>query len=122
MRRTVRRVFLFVALVLSSRGIAAQVIGLPLSYHPVMSGFGAAFDVGADKGGVRAVGLTGVVGLGHVTAGDTRIALFNVSGTGADLLGEGGQPGGYALGVEVSLLGSFGVGVGTSQFNNQSRL
>src|SRR5207248_5982760 len=56
--------------------LAAQTLGLPLSYRPVMSGFSAALDAGGDKGGFRTIGLTGIVALGHMKADGQRMALF----------------------------------------------
>lgn len=101
--------------------LAAQTLGLPLSYRPVMSGFGAAVDAGGDKGGFRTIAITGTVALGHVTAEGTRMPLFNVSGTVARLSGESGAPGGADFGAEVSLLGSFAVGVDRSRWGGATR-
>src|SRR5207245_9175580 len=59
--------------------LAAQTLGLPLSYRPVMSGFSAALDAGGDKGGFRTIGLTGTAALGHMTADGHGMALFKLS-------------------------------------------
>jgi hypothetical protein len=102
--------------------LAAQTLGLPLSYRPVMSGFGAAIDAGGDKGGFRTTAITGIVALGHVTAEGTQMPLFNVSGTVAHLSGEGGAAGGADVGAELSLLGSFAVGVDRSRWAGVTRI
>jgi len=102
--------------------LGGQTLGLPLAYRPVMSGFGAAIDVGGDKEGFRTTAITGILALGHVTAAGTRMALFNVSGTVAHLSGEGGAAGGSDVGGEVSLLGSFAVGVDRSHWAGVTRI
>jgi len=102
--------------------LARQTLGLPLSYRPVMGGFGAAVDAGGDKDGFRTIGATGIVALGHVTAEGTRMPLFNVSATVAHLTGDGGEVGGSAIGAEVSLLGSFEVGVDRSRWGGVTRV
>lgn len=102
--------------------LAAQTLGLPLSYRPVMSGFGAAVDAGGDKSGFRTIAITGIAALGHVTAEDTRMPLFNVSGTVAHVSGEGGAAGSADVGAEVSLLGSFAVGVDRSRWAGVTRI
>lgn len=101
--------------------LAAQGLGLPLSYRPVLSGFGVALDAGGDRAGFRTMALTGIVALGHVTAEGSRMALFNLSGTVAHLSGEGGAAGGTAVGAEVALLGSFAVGVDRSRWAGVTR-
>ena len=100
--------------------LAAQTLGLPLSYRPVMSGFSAALDAGGDKGGFRAIGLTGIVALGHMTADSQRMALFNLSGTVARVSGESGAAS-TSVGAELSLLGSFAVGVNRSRWAGVTR-
>src|SRR5256886_11030788 len=100
--------------------LAAQTLGLPLSYRPVMSGFSAALDAGGDKGGFRTIGLTGIVALGHMTADGQRMALFNLSGTVARVSGESGAAS-TSVGAELSLLGSFAVGVNRSRWAGVTR-
>jgi hypothetical protein len=106
---------------LISPGLAAQTLGLPASYRPVMNGFGVALDVGGDTS-FSTIGATGTVALGHVTIEGTRTALFNLSGTIASLTGENGQPGGSAIGAQLSLLGSFAVGVDRSRWGGVTRV
>lgn len=101
--------------------VAAQTLGIPLSYRPVMSGFGGAVDAGGDKGGFRTVAITGTLALGHVTAEAARMPLFNLSGTVAHLSGEGGASGGSDVGAELSLLGSFAVGIDRSRWAGVAR-
>jgi len=101
--------------------VAAQTLGVPLSYRPVMSGFGAAVDAGGDKGGFRTIAVTGIVALGHLTVEGSRIALFNLSGTVARVSGESGAAS-TSVGAELSLLGSFAVGVDRSRWAGVSRI
>jgi hypothetical protein len=101
--------------------MAAQTLGVPLSYRGVMSGFGVAVDAGGDQGGFRTLALTGTVALGHLTADGAQMALFNVSGTVARLSGAGGAVGGSAVSAQVALLGSFAVGVDRSQWAGVTR-
>jgi len=100
--------------------LAAQTLGLPLSYRPVMSGFSVALDAGGDKGGFRTIGLTGIVALGHLVADGQRMALFNLSGTVARVSGESGAAS-TSVGAELSLLGSFAVGVNRSRWAGVTR-
>lgn len=103
-------------------GLVAQTLGVPLSYRPLTSGFGAAVDAGGDNGGFRTIALTGIAALGHVTADGTQMALFNVTGTVARLSGEGGGAlGGSSVGAAVSVLGSFAVGVDRSRWVDVTR-
>jgi hypothetical protein len=94
--------------------LRAQTMGLPASYRLVSSGFGTALDAGGDRDGFRTVGVTGIIALGHVNADSARLPLFNVSATAAMLQAQGGSAGGKALGAQVSLLGSFAIGVDRS--------
>src|SRR5438445_9130524 len=79
--------------------VVAQTLGIPISYRPVASGFGAAVDAGGDKGGFRTIALTGIVALGDVSAEGSRMALLNLSGTVARLSGESGAAGGTSVGA-----------------------
>ncbi|SRR5712692_2105787 len=106
----------------ASHPLAAQTLGLPSYYSEVMSGYGVAVDAGADTAGFRTIGLTGIVALGHLTIDSVRLPLFNVSATGALLTGSGTHAGGSAVGLEVSVLASFKVGVDRSRWDGVSRL
>jgi hypothetical protein len=101
--------------------LVAQMLGVPLSYRALTSGFGVAVDAGGDNGGFRTIALTGIVALGHVTADGAQMPLFNLSGTVARLSGEGGAVGGSGVGAAVSLLGSLAVGVDRSRWAGVTR-
>ena len=107
---------------LASPRVAAQVIGLPLTYHTVMRGVGAALDAGADQYGLRAIGFTGIAAVGHIEADSTRLPLFNVSAAVAHVAGDAGAAGGSSLGGELSFLGSFAVGVSESRWAGLTRV
>ena len=96
--------------------LEAQALGLPSSYRAVMDGFGAAVDAGGNGAGLRTIGVTGIVALGHLTAGNMRMSLFNVSATIARLAG-----GGSAVGAEVSVLSSFKIAVDRSTWGGLKR-
>lgn len=102
--------------------LAGQTLGIPLSYRPVMSGFGGSIDAGGDKDGFRTIALTGIVAIGHITADNARMPLFNLSGTVARLSGEGGAAATADVGAELSLLGSFAVGVDRSRWGGVTRI
>src|SRR6266536_4425775 len=104
-RDSARWLLLLIPALAASR-LDGQTLGLPISYRPVVRGLGTALDVGADKNGVRTIAATGVLALGHITVDSTRLALFDVSGSVATLLGERGQAGGTAFSADVSFLGS----------------
>ena len=102
--------------------LGAQVPGLPISYHPVMQGIGAAVDVGVDTAGLRTVALTGTVALGTVRVGPGRLPLLSVSATGSLAAGGDVADPGWAAGVSVSLLNSFALGVGYSRSAGTARI
>jgi hypothetical protein len=90
---------------------AAQTLGLPASYNFVTGGVGAALETGGDRLGVRTIGATGIIALGHVTADSSQLPLFDVSATVASISSDSAEAAGSAFGVDVSLLGSFKLGV-----------
>lgn len=113
------RYILTLLLFASGPRAAAQTLGLPFSYRPVARGVGAALDFGANDAGVRTLAATGVVAIGHVTIDSTRLALIDVSASIASLFGPHGA--GSSQGTEVSLLGSFGIGIDRSRWSGATR-
>ena len=103
-------VYLAPALVLTGTA-AAQTLGLPASYNFVTRGGGAALETGGDRFGMRTIGATGIIALGHVSMDSSRFPLFDVSATAATIRADGAEVSGSAFGVDVSLLGSFKLGV-----------
>ena len=120
-RDSARWLLLLIPALAASR-LDGQTLGLPISYRPVMSGFETAVDVGGDKAGLRTLAATEVVALGRVTAESGHMALFNISGTVASLRGADGQAGGFSISAEVTLLGSFGVGLDRSRWGGVTRI
>ncbi|HEX9346565.1 MAG TPA: hypothetical protein VF919_03235 [Gemmatimonadales bacterium] len=113
------RYVLTLLLFASGPRVAAQTLGLPLSYRPIARGVGAALDVGGNDAGVRTIAATGVVALGHVTIDSARLSLIDVSASVASLFGPHGA--GTSQGALVSLLGSFGVGIERSKWAGATR-
>jgi hypothetical protein len=101
--------------------LAPQSLGLPVVFHPVMHGFGAAFEAGVDDSGVPTSAFTVSAAMGHITADSMRIPLFDLSGAVAEF-GDGSQTTGRSLGVEVTVLSSFTVGVYRSNWRGVRRL
>ena len=85
MRTTIRRILTLAAL--GPAALGAQTLGVPMLYHPVMRGFGTAFDAAIDDSGVPSFAVTAVTTIGHVQVDSTSYPLFNVSATATRLGG-----------------------------------
>lgn len=98
----------------------AQTLGLPMPYHPVLSGYGAAFDAGIDDSPRASIAVTGIATIGHVMVDSgMRLPLLTVAAT-ASQFGSGLD--GRALGVQFLVLSSLGVGVNRSNWQGVRRL
>ncbi len=121
MRRRLAPVHVAMLLSVLAGALGAQTLGLPVVYHPVMRGFGAAFDAGVDDSGAPTIALAGIAALGHITADSLRLPVVNVSGTVTEFGGDA-HPGGRAFGIEVTLFTSFALGVNRSNWRGVKRL
>jgi len=102
--------------------LAAQTVGLPITYRSVTSGFESAVDLGFDSHGFRTVAGTGTVTLGHIVAEGMKLPLLNVSATAARVAAGGNLPAGWAVGANVAFLNSLTIGAGYARMGSTQRM
>src|SRR5579859_7898425 len=101
---------------------ARQTLAVPIVYHPVMSGYDVAVDGGLGSAAQPTFAVTGVATIGHITVEDSmRLPILNVSATMSQF-GSGLQAGGHAVGLDIALFASFGLGMHRSTWGGVKRL
>lgn len=109
------RLLALVALVSGTRGLHAQVIGLPVRNAGIGTGVGIAGDIGlpnSDAGKGIAIGATGTLGLGPLGI-SASVARFDPKGSGDAITSVGGTGnlkifGGPLIPLSVTLQGGLG--------------
>jgi len=117
MLTTLRRILTLAAL--APAALSAQTLGVPMLYHPVMRGFGTAFDAATDDSGVTSLAVTAVATIGHLHVDSSSYPLLNVSATATRV---GGRAPGTGLGLELALGSVYVVGVSRLRWQGTRRL